>query len=199
MAKNTDQVLGHAAEADGIEEYDNPLPDWWLGLFWFTIFWAIGYTVWYHVVDDRSFESRLAAEVAAAHERWPTQGTGGAAAVAASIDFSENTLEDGEEVYEAYCQNCHGENLGGGIGVNLTDAEWIHGGTPSDVIRTITEGVPEKGMLTWGPILSEDQIRNVASYVLSRNAAALGLSLDSIAASVGGDMDDDDADEGEGE
>ena len=58
--------MGHADEADGIEEYDNPLPDWWLGLFWFTIIWAAAYALHYHFIADRSQEKDLAAELAAA-------------------------------------------------------------------------------------------------------------------------------------
>ena len=66
-----DQVLGHADEADGIEEYDNPLPDWWLGLFWFTIIFAFGYSLHYHFIAHRSPARALAAEMAAAQARWP--------------------------------------------------------------------------------------------------------------------------------
>ena len=46
MSKATGQVLGHADEADGIEEYDNALPDWWLVLFWLTIAWVALYGGW---------------------------------------------------------------------------------------------------------------------------------------------------------
>ena len=59
MSKDTNRLLGHADEADGIEEYDNPLPDWWLGLFWLCVLWAIGYTVHYHFIADRSQEALL--------------------------------------------------------------------------------------------------------------------------------------------
>ena len=52
MSKDTNELLGHADEADGIEEYDNPLPDWWVGLFWITVIWAFGYTIHYHVIAD---------------------------------------------------------------------------------------------------------------------------------------------------
>ena len=64
MSKETDRLLGNADEADGIEEYDNPLPDWWLGLFWLCIIWAIGYTVHYHFIAHRSQEKHLQAEMA---------------------------------------------------------------------------------------------------------------------------------------
>ena len=69
MSKETNRVLGHADESDGIEEYDNPLPDWWLGLLWFTVIWAVAYGVHYHFIGNRSQEGRLAAEMQAAEVR----------------------------------------------------------------------------------------------------------------------------------
>ena len=75
MSKDTNELLGHADEADGIEEYDNPLPDWWVGLFWITIIWALGYTVHYHFIGNRSQVNDLAMEMAAAEARWPRPGS----------------------------------------------------------------------------------------------------------------------------
>ena len=73
MSKDTNRLLGHTDEADGIDEYDNPLPDWWVGLFWLTIIWGIGYGIHYHFIADRSAEKALAAEIAMAEERFPQQ------------------------------------------------------------------------------------------------------------------------------
>jgi cytochrome c oxidase cbb3-type subunit 3 len=167
--------MGHADEADGIEEYDNPLPDWWLGLMWFTIIWAIGYTVHYHFIADRSQESQFEAEMAAAAARWPAQD-------AAEVMFAmtPEAIAGGETVYTTYCFVCHGQNLEGGIGQSFLDEVWIHGSSPEEVIHTITEGVPEKGMAPWGPILSAEQINHVAAYVLAKNAEALGIPLEDV-------------------
>jgi cytochrome c oxidase cbb3-type subunit 3 len=175
VSKETDRVLGHADEADGIEEYDNPLPDWWLGLFWFTIIWAIGYTVHYHFIAHRSQESHFEAEMAAAAEMWPEEEAG-------SVEFAmtDQAIQAGQEVYDANCYMCHGTGLEGGIGPSFLDDEWIHGGSPQDVIRIITEGVPEKGMLTWGPILGAEKVNQAAAYVLAKNAEALGISREAV-------------------
>lgn len=169
MSKDTNRVLGHADEADGIEEYDNPLPDWWLGLLWLTIVWAAGYGIWYHFVGDRSQENYLAAEMQAAELRWPEQ-----AMAEVSFAITPEAVAAGEEIYTQNCLMCHGGELEGGIGVALNDDEWIHGGEPEDVIRIITEGVPEKGMLTWGPILGPEKVNQVAAYVLHKNAELVG-------------------------
>ena len=166
------QVLGHGAESDGIEEYDNPLPDWWLGLFVGTIIWAGAYAVHYHFIAHRSPVKALAAEMAEARARWP------ASARPAGVVLSKSAIEAGEAIYKGNCTGCHGVEMTGGIGPNLLDSVWIHGGKPEDIVRTITDGVPAKGMLTWGPILGPEKIGQVAAYVISRNHEALGESDD---------------------
>ena len=159
-----DQVLGHADEADGIEEYDNALPDWWLGLLWFTVIWAVAYTLHYHFIADRSQVKTLAAEMAAAEARWP------APKADAPFTPTEELADLGEAIYKTNCVACHGAELKGGIGPDLTDDVWIHGGSPDSVLKTIRDGVATKGMPTWGPILGPDKTRQVAAYVLHEAA-----------------------------
>lgn len=160
-----DQVLGHADEADGIEEYDNPLPDWWIGLFWFTIVWAFAYTLHYHFIAERSQEKALAAELAAAEARYtPAATTGG------PLELTAAMAEAGRAVYQTNCLACHGARLEGGIGPSLADGAWIHGGSPEDVVKTVTDGVPAKGMPAWGGILGAERIRQVTAYILAEQA-----------------------------
>lgn len=170
MSKETNRVLGHGAEADGIEEYDNPLPDWWLGLFIGTIVWAFAYTIHYHVLADRSPVKALAEEMAAARERWPEAAPG-----VAAVPTDEESIHAGETIYQENCTGCHGVALQGGIGPSLVDSVWIHGGRPEDVAQVITMGVLEKGMPTWGPILGPEKIGRVAAYVVHQNHEALGI------------------------
>jgi cytochrome c oxidase cbb3-type subunit III len=165
------QVLGHAAESDGIEEYDNPLPNWWLGLFYFTIIWAVLYGIHYHFVAHRSYPKELAAEIVAANKRWPREA---AAAASATVELTKENVEAGEAIFKANCVACHGADMKGGIGPNLLDTTWIHGGKPEEILHTITVGVPDKGMLTWGPILGPAKVAQVAAYVISRNREATG-------------------------
>jgi cytochrome c oxidase cbb3-type subunit 3 len=168
-AQERDQVLGHAAEADGIEEYDNPMPNWWLGLFYLTIVWAVFYVAHYHFIARRSQPAQLAAEMAAADLRWPREA---AAAQAATLVISDAAVEAGAGIYQANCVACHGADLKGGIGPNLVDTTWIHGGSPEAILAVITNGVPEKGMLTWGPILGPEKVAQVAAYVVHQNREA---------------------------
>jgi cytochrome c oxidase cbb3-type subunit 3 len=169
VSKETNRVLGHADESDGIEEYDNPLPDWWLGLLWFTIIWAVAYGIHYHFIGNRSQEGRLAAEMQAAEVRWPAE-----AAAATSFAITPEAVAAGETIYMQNCVPCHGAALEGGIGVALNDAEWIHGNDAESVIRVVTEGILDKGMIAWGPILGPEKINQVSAYVLAKNAEYLG-------------------------
>lgn len=165
-----DQVLGHADEADGIEEYDNPLPDWWLGLFWICIVWAFAYFAHYHFIAHRSEVKELAAELAAAKQQWPE----GAAEL--PVVMSAANIAEGKVVFTTYCQSCHGAELTGGIGANLVDTTWIHGGRSTDIVHTITAGVAAKGMPMWGPVLGPEKIAQVAAYIASKNGHIVDLA-----------------------
>lgn len=166
-----DTVLGHEDEADGIQEYDNPLPDWWLGLLWATILFAAVYGMYYHFIAHSSPQKALAQELAEADRRWPAEQ---AVAAAEPLVLTEQAAEAGEGVFKANCVPCHGADMHGGIGPNLLDDEWIHGGTPEQILKTITDGVTAKGMPPWGQILGVAKVREVAAYVVRQNAKALG-------------------------
>jgi cytochrome c oxidase cbb3-type subunit 3 len=73
----------------------------------------------------------------------------------------------GHEVFVGTCSACHREDGGGNIGPNLTDAYWIHGGRPTEVLHTVTTGVVDKGMPAWGDMLPAAKVRAAAVYVLT--------------------------------
>lgn len=182
MSKDTNRLLGHSDEADGIEEYDNPLPDWWLGLFWGAIIWAVGYSGWFFFTNQSQvgwYES----EVAAAEARFPAQ-------TEANLQFvySDMSAAAGEEVWNGFCFQCHGAEGEGGIGASLIDDEWIHGRNADAILGTIRNGVLDKGMPAWNGTLSPEQVNQVASYVIQRNAEATGRSIDDITAPAGDEM-----------
>ena len=162
MSKVTDKLLGHAEDNDGIQEYDNPLPDWWLGLFILTIVFAVGYTVEYHFISQRSQEQAYNLQMEEAQKRWPQNAS------AAAVTTDAGAIDQGKEIYATNCAACHGPDLTGGIGPNLIDDEWVHGGDPDSVVKTITEGVGAKGMPAWGPVLGPAKVGAVASYVLEQ-------------------------------
>ncbi|MEE9465998.1 MAG: cbb3-type cytochrome c oxidase N-terminal domain-containing protein [Candidatus Neomarinimicrobiota bacterium] len=79
---------------------------------------------------------------------------------------TEADLSAGRELFAAQCANCHGNAGQGGIGPNMTDEYWLHGGDMTDVVRTIYVGVPAMGMIAWLGTLSPAQIHQVASFIL---------------------------------
>jgi cytochrome c oxidase cbb3-type subunit 3 len=162
MSRERDQILGHSDEADGIEEYDNALPTWWLGLLYVCILFAAVYSLDYHFLRPRSEAGELEAAVAARPK--PAAAAGGGAAALAN---DAAAIEAGKAIFQANCVACHGADMHGGVGPNLTDTTWIHGGKIDEIEHTITVGVPEKGMLTWGPILGPEKIAQVAAFVHS--------------------------------
>lgn len=179
MSTEDNRLLGHSDEADGIDEYDNPLPDWWVGLFWFTIVWAIGYGLWYHALADRSQVKNLAEEMAAAEAMYPEQAVAAAANIA-DFTITPEAVTAGQGVFTQNCVACHGADLQGIIGPSFLDDEWIHGGQASEIIHIITVGVPEKGMVPWGGILSPEQINQVAAFVITKNSEATGRPIEQI-------------------
>lgn len=190
-----DQILGHEDEADGIQEYDNPMPDWWIGLFWATILFAVGYTVHYHFIAHRSPQRALAQELAAADARFapPEGGT-----ASEGLALTEHAAEEGAEVFRANCVSCHGAQLEGGIGPSLVDDEWIHGGSPEEIRHTVMNGVVEKGMLAWGPILGSERVAHVTAYVVQQNALALGRPYPPNGEDMHEEHDDEDSEEADG-
>ena len=161
MARITDEMMGHAEDNDGIEEYDNPLPDWWVGLFVITIIWGIGYAVNYHFIEQTNQFKRYDEEMKMAALQWPESDK------PQELSYDADTLAAGEEIFVQQCVSCHNEGgVGGGIGPSLVDAEWVHGFEPENIRDTITHGVAAKGMPAWGAILGPDKVAKVAAYVV---------------------------------
>jgi cytochrome c oxidase cbb3-type subunit 3 len=88
--------------------------------------------------------------------------------------MTDAAVQAGEQIYAENCSVCHGVELEGGIGPSFLDDAWIHGSDPETVVRIITDGVPDKGMLAWGPILGPEKINHVTAYVLSQHQEAVG-------------------------
>ena len=158
-------------EIDGIQEYDNQLPNWWLYTFYGAVIFAVGY--WFHYEISGFGDSPKAAyqaemDKAAAVEAERIKAAGvltPEALVALSRD--KVTVEQGKQVFGQTCAACHRNDGGGLVGPNLTDDFWIHGAGPEQIMKTITEGVPARGMPAWGPQLGGDRTRSVAAYVIS--------------------------------
>lgn len=161
-----DRILEH--NYDGIQEYDNPLPRWWVYLFWVTIAFSAIYAL--NVPGVGVGKGRIAnyeKEMADAHAKYGAPGAGQQLTDEAVLAVAANParLASGKQTFVTTCSACHLPDGGGNIGPNLTDEYWLHGGKPSQIWKTVNGGVPEKGMPAWGLTLKPEQVLDVAAYV----------------------------------
>lgn len=149
---------------DGIQELDNGMPPWLAYFFYVTIGFGIVYLLNYHVfrLNDLQ-EAEYQAEVAQAVLRY---GDNKDKVKVQIVQISDKTLlENAKKVFDQNCVACHGKALEGGVGPNLTDNAYLHGGQLADVFNIIREGVPAKGMISWKGKLSDEEILQIASYI----------------------------------
>ncbi|MBN8540099.1 MAG: c-type cytochrome [Deltaproteobacteria bacterium] len=152
---------------DGIQEFDHPLPKWWLVTFYGTMIFAAIYVGYFHFGSGLNQEAELESDIAAIQKLAPPPAsTDDLTAKAIAFMTDEAAKAAGKVAYLGKCAACHG-NLGeGGIGPNLSDAFWIHGdGQAAGVVKVIVEGVAEKGMPTWGAVLPADEIAQLTAFI----------------------------------
>ncbi len=188
--KNQVQTTGH--EWDGIQEYNNPLPRWWVWIFYATIIWGLGYTVafpaWPLLGGETpgmlhfSTRANVAADIAHFEEM-----NAGVKAELASADMTtlqsnpdvyNYAIQSGRATFATYCSQCHGSGAAGAAGYpNLLDNDWIWGGDIESIFYTINHGVrngeDDDARLSQMPafgkdeLLSAEEIDNVVNYVRS--------------------------------
>ncbi|MCV6595463.1 MAG: cytochrome-c oxidase, cbb3-type subunit III [Mangrovicoccus sp.] len=209
MSKKTDAnevpTTGHSW--DGIEEYDNPMPRWWLIVFYLCIIWGLGYTVFYpawpmvnsatsgilgwstrgQVADE--IDAQLTAN-AAVTEKLATVEL---ASIAENPELNQFAVNSGAAVFRTWCSQCHGSGAAGAVGFpNLLDDSWLWGGSLEEIHYTITNGIRNEvsedahysEMPAFGDILEESEIVQVVNYVMSLSgdpqdaeAAAAGATI----------------------
>ena len=159
------RVLEH--DADGIQELDNLLPRWWVWLFWMCNVFAFLYMLYFHVLDYGDTQAVAYGKEAKAGEGLKNAALAKFESSLSSLEAANDkrVLEQGSGVYMTYCAPCHRPDGGGLVGPNLCDDYWIHGASYQDNLRTIINGVPDKGMLTWRGILKPQEIQAVTSYI----------------------------------
>lgn len=170
------EVTGNVLEGhsyDGITELDNFMPPWLQYVFVLCIGFGIIYFINYSVLgwgktQLEEYQDELFIAEAQAEERKET------AVVTidesnVEYDRTREALDAGKTVYDTNCVACHATDGGGGVGPNLADEYWIHGGSISDVFKVVKYGVVEKGMIPWQDQLSPEQMQFVSSYVLTLN------------------------------
>ena len=162
-----DQLIeGH--EYDGIKEYDNPMPAWWLWIFYATIAWSVFYIAALGIgwIDDYD------AQLEAGKERIAEKQ---AAAAEDAVDIDEESLAalledddalaEGEEIYGRVCSACHGPDGGGGVGPAFNDGAWDHGDEMTTHFEITRDGLAAGGMPAHDGQLSDEEIAAVVAFI----------------------------------
>ena len=158
---------------DGIRELNNITPPWFTAGFIISIIVAAGYLYVYHVaksaplqIEEYNIEMAEAAKEKA--KMLAIQGNNVDENSVVMLGASD--IEMGKKLFTEKCVACHaatGGSMPGGVGPNLTDAYWLHGGSIKDIFKTIKYGWVEKGMISWKDQMSARQIAQVASFIYS--------------------------------
>lgn len=191
-------TTGH--EWDGIEEYNNPLPRWWLWTFYATIVWGLWYVIAYPawpLINEAtagykgwSTRANVAEEIAEAEAANAEINARLASAeltgIADDAELQGYATSAGAAVYKTWCAQCHGSGAAGAKGYpNLQDDAWLWGGTIEDIHYTVAHGIRNEDdpdaryseMPAFGDILETAQIEQVVNYVMSLSGEPQDASL----------------------
>ena len=165
---------------DGIQEYDQKLPNWWLFTLYITIVWFIGHWLCYYQLgigsSDQDEMDKVIAEQKAARDK-QTENITDEQLWAMSRDAK--VVEAGKAVFmtPGMCVTCHGTELNGMLagaklpGLPLNDQQWKYGGTPKEIFNIVRKGSPDitKGMAAWEAVLGVQKVSQVTAFVLSHH------------------------------
>ena len=166
------QTMGHVWDED-LEELNNPLPMWWLVMFYITIVFGIVYLALYPGLGnikgllDWTQESEYTEEIRVADEKYEPLFLKYSQTDLAQLSKDKEAMKTGERLFINYCNVCHGSDARGATGFpNLRDTDWLYGGEAETIKTTIMHG--RQGMMPpWKDMLSNADATNVVDYVLS--------------------------------
>lgn len=165
--QDEDQLLDH--DYDGIQEYDNPMPRWWIWIFWGSFYFSLGYFIHYHMTGNGpSVADTYEADLALAREQEAMRAMGESLTEESLLNLMANEamMADASSLFIQRCGQCHGNQGEGLIGPNLTDNYWLHGdSTLMSIHQLIADGVPARGMPAWQKQLRPIELGKVAAYV----------------------------------
>ncbi len=180
------ESMGHVWDED-LEELNNPLPLWWMVMFYITIVFGIAYLALYPGLGNVkglfnwTQESSYEEEIRAAEEKYEPIFEKYSKIDLATLSTDKEAMKTGERLFITYCNTCHGSDARGSAGFpNLRDTDWLYGGEPETIKTTIMHG--RNGMMPpWKDVLSQEDTVNVVDYVLSLS----GRQFDKKAAEAG--------------
>jgi cytochrome c oxidase cbb3-type subunit 3 len=177
-------VTGHIWDGN-LQEYNNPLPRWWLWLFYGTLVFGIAYYVLYPGLWDGLLgwtkEGQYETEVEAADAKYGPIYAQYRNVPVPALAKNEEAVGMGKRLFLTYCIQCHGSDAGGRPGYpNLTDNDWLWGGAPETIEATITNG-RRAVMPAWEAVIGAEGVDKVAEYVQSLS----GRKVDETLAAAG--------------
>jgi cytochrome c oxidase cbb3-type subunit 3 len=182
-------VMGHVWD-ENLEEYNNPLPRWWLWLFYITLVFGAAYLILYPGLGSypglRNWSSfgQYEKEIAKARKEYEPIYVKYAAMGIPALAADPQAREMGQRLFLNYCAQCHASDGRGGKGFpNLTDNDWLYGGDPETITASITSG-RSAVMPPWAQVLGEEGVKDVANYVLQIS----GRTHDSLRAAHGKEL-----------
>ncbi len=165
MSKNIETDVETDHDYDGIKEFDNPLPRWWLWTFAVTVVFSVFYWITRHSLPaDGTFD-----EFQTEYESYEAELAKRAVAPEVLVAMASDAaaVAEGKKVFEAKCASCHEAKAKGGTGPNLTDRFWIHGAGTGEIYSSISSGYPRLGMPKWRGQLDDKVIQQITAFVLS--------------------------------
>ncbi len=180
------EKTAHVWDED-LDEYNNPLPRWWVWLFWITIVFSVAYLWFYPGLGTWSGASHWSSrgqyeqEVKQAEARFGPLYDKFAKTDLKQLAANAEARSVGQKLFMNYCTQCHASDARGGRGFpNLTDDDWLYGGDPQTIETTILNG--RNGIMpAWGPALGPEGVRDTAHFVRSLS----GLPHDAARAARG--------------
>ena len=163
-----DAIKDH--EYDGIQEFDNRLPNWWLWTLYGAIVFSLFYWIVFHTLEIGELpRDRFASEMQAAQEEQLARAAAAGLSNETFVLMTEMDakVQEGREVFLKYCVQCHLEDGRGLVGPNLTDGVWVHGCEPMQMYKVVTDGIAAKGMPAWMNQLGPTRVQAVVAYVMT--------------------------------
>jgi cytochrome c oxidase cbb3-type subunit 3 len=169
LSEEKDLLIEH--DYDGIQELDNPIPGWFMYLFYSTIVFAVCYLLIYHVfgigqLQYDEYKTEMA-QAKIAQKIYLSKQSNRVDENTVKLVHDPAVIASGGVIFKTTCAPCHGDHAQGNVGPNLTDDYWLHGGKINEIFKTIKYGVLAKGMPTWEKQLSPKQISDVSNYIKS--------------------------------
>lgn len=165
MTEPTTNDIQTDHEYDGIREYDNPLPVWWLGTFIGAVVFAFVYWYGFHSLPSETTHEIHAKE----WQAYQIELAANAVDEETLVELAKTpaAIASGRETFVKLCVTCHADQGQGEVGPNLTDAYWLNGGEPKEVWTTVAFGQTVKGMPAWRSMLGAKKVDEVTAYVIS--------------------------------